>query len=257
MNIHQHPGIVNQGRLAPGLETVPLLKFVGNQKIYQKDVSSDLHTQLINLLLKSGFGGTFTVVVMTKVKGTPHTRGLHVRSANAKGVVITWHQGSNDNNIQMLVCVPSRYDPMHFFSLLKQTEQCLGQQKVFEAVVSSARADPQLRLEPGNIDSIPATVEALAMSDESACPVEMRLVANNQGPLGVQEGFKYKPGPDAIELLMDELRGLATPEGVVSMERCREILVRMQYPTERLGGCTIRYSVRSISSGSFIETSIS
>lgn len=114
---HQAPGKVGNGN-----STLPVeLKLTGNQKI-RDDISSPFFGEMRELIAAAGFAGEFTLLVQSKTKGTPHTKGLRVCSPGRYGVEITWHAGSNDNRILMSLSVPHGMDSFGFHNRLKQAE---------------------------------------------------------------------------------------------------------------------------------------
>lgn len=236
MNHHQTAGVI-QCRLAPDLSIEPSLKIIGHPGI-SREIAGGFTKKLTDLLLKAGFGGEFTVVAQTKVKGTPFTKGLHVKSPNARGATITWHHGSNDNNIQMLLCAPPHYDPMRFFSLIKSAEAVLAGEVEEEVTIVASTSVGAAAAAAAVRADVPTVTDVSPVESGRVDPVEPPAASkeNSSEPLGIEAGYKYRPDPDAAELIVEELAKLADSNGKVAREHCRALLTgTFGFPTARLG----------------------
>ncbi len=121
---HQHPGqVVRMG----GAQPLPTFNFIGSHRLLDRLPNRrEFLFDLTEVLVKAGFGGDFTVVVRTPVKGTSHTKGLTIKSPHKDGVLIHAHYGSNDSNIEiLLVCPAFQRDPHKFSSFLKEAAVAL------------------------------------------------------------------------------------------------------------------------------------
>lgn len=109
------------GRVATPNSSVPLeFNFSGNPRAERKSVSKRFKDELTDLLRSAGYAGTFNLVLGQYVKGTSHTKGLRIKSPTVHGIELTWHEGSNDNCLSMILCVPRHENVEHFHAKLKQ-----------------------------------------------------------------------------------------------------------------------------------------
>src|SRR3989338_2611414 len=122
---------------APGAVTraggvLTTIKRTGNDQIGLQ-LSVRFYEELKHLIETAGFAGTFTIMVRTKVKGTAHTKGLKISSPEIHAVRVTYHGGSNDNCIEMLLSRPGDMASFGFHARL-----ITAQKKLLQADVGAA-----------------------------------------------------------------------------------------------------------------------
>lgn len=111
MNAHDtglHPARV----IIQGLETSR--DFRGN---------AELEVIVSQLLTASGYSGDFNLRIISKIKGSPHTKGFQLGNPVLRnGVVeVKWQMGGNDSRFMMYVHPPLGVDLMEFYERLNNT----------------------------------------------------------------------------------------------------------------------------------------
>ena len=218
MQMHgQAPGEV-QGRTRELRATVNL---IGNQKV-MRHVSKNFVPQMSELLTEAGFGGKFTIRVDRYAKGTPHTKGLRIKSPSKLGLDITWHEGSNDNCIAMCVLVPHPLDRMSFHSKLKAAQAGLNARDEAEEEVL---AGP-----PGLIVMAPHVPAILP----DLTPKPLVVLAELQSFVETADNTRerFVEDPERVELFMMEIVDSASPGGWVPTSVCSKVIQSTGYPTK-------------------------
>lgn len=244
--VERTPGLVRGGTL----HHIDVgFKYTGNDKAERKITKKNFEPLLGAILKGAGFGGTFTIVVGTYVKGTPHTRGLRIKSPTRLGLEITWHEGDNSNCLGMVVRVPPPMDPITFHSKLKAAEAAFDAEEQAQRELGRAAKNGN---GSGNGQAFvhvagptPAKPRILpdlrAASHASPQPVDMSQPAKAATPTSQQEAQGPGPSPEPfvhdeinIELFMSEIAKSASPKGWVRVSVCASAL--RQHFNYRRGG---------------------
>ncbi len=202
-----------------------VIKLTGNPQV-MRHVTKGFIPELTGLIHRAGFGGTFTVRVDTYAKGTPHTKGLRIKTPSKWGLDITWHEGSNDNCIAMCIMVPAPLDRMSFHSKLKAAQAALAAEDEAEEAL------PHIVL----AGSPPTPV---ILPDLTTKPPQVLGVAPPQTLNGSKhESFeeaadnareRFVDDSERVELFMLEIIGEASPEGWVPTSLCSKVIQSAGY----------------------------
>jgi len=105
------------------LRPCPTFLPTGNTDFIRRLKKGGFEERLAVLLQKANYRGMFTYRGLEPVKGSSHTHGLKVKRPARFGVELTYHHGSNDNNILVIVLPPKGVLPQEFFLSLQRAEE--------------------------------------------------------------------------------------------------------------------------------------
>lgn len=185
-----------------------------------KRLDKEFEEEMQLLLMAAGFGGTFIVTVCRRAKGSAHTKGLNIKSPSNHGVVITWHKGSNDNNIEMVLGLPRGIGAASFHQKLKAAERLLCEQEDFEDGLRDRIHGKDHTHEDSNSKDESSVVELPAAETgkvtETAAPKEEQTT--KRGPRGDTE----------LRLFFDEIveNCRSSHNGIIPRDSCLAILRR-------------------------------
>lgn len=117
--------------MQPGLvsptakEHVPVTLKVTGRDQFRPLIPEEARQELAQAIDFAGFAGDFTLAVLGKVKGTSHTKGLRIRSAQKDAVEITSQFGDNGSCVECKLIVPHRFNSLVFYSKLKEAHAAM------------------------------------------------------------------------------------------------------------------------------------
>lgn len=173
------------------------LNISGKEKMVREfGADKDFKHELEQLLAYCGFGGPFTVIVDTRIKGRPHTQGFQLGSPNLnrRSVEVRWQSGGNDTRFSLQVTVPHGMEPIEFHTRL---DQALKER------------------EAG--DEHDGEVNGIALDALPEHPAQQDVM--------VQESIELTEVD--IELFLREILPTATAAGVVTRQICVDVLTQL------------------------------
>lgn len=197
---------------------------------------ADFKRDLTELLVVAGFGGPFNCSLISVVKGTTHTKGLHVKTPAKFGVHVTAHYGSNDSNVLCHLGCPSDVrDPHKFFEYLRNGEMRLEDEseettaarrkKLAELGVGLfAKYNQPAEKQQGRVlpDLTAATPPAPPPAPPAAAPAAPAAAA---APAQKPAAPRLRNDPDSIAAFMELLQESASPDGYIPRSTCLTVLV--------------------------------
>ncbi|OHB19073.1 MAG: hypothetical protein A2854_02605 [Parcubacteria group bacterium RIFCSPHIGHO2_01_FULL_56_18] len=171
---------------------------------------------LAKLLRKANFLGRFKYRALQTVKGTTHTKGLQVKRPQSFGVEVTYHEGSNDNNILVLVHAPTGMNSHEFLAALCNALK-----------IPDGDDLPKQKTNGHGGRVLPALPQK---EPEPPAPTPREYFGVEEGKLALTDG--------AVELLMAELVQHCDEKGIFHFQRLKELLVticRFEVPDSHRG----------------------
>lgn len=204
-SIHHLPGRVSGN----GAELPIEFKYTGNMKGVRKSLGKDFTEELTGLLRTAGYAGTFSICATKYTKGTPHTKGLRIKSPSSHGIELTWHQGSNDNCLAMILSVPHQESVTHFHTQLRAAQTVVEEKE---------RKKP---VETG-LAGIAAPVSSPTTKQEKPDTPQASVVA----PISVASGGRFVDDLAQVELFVEEVAKHVNSQGIVSKRICLDVIRR-------------------------------
>jgi hypothetical protein len=212
---------------APQGQTAPTLNIKGHETV-QRELSRSFTKQLTGLLQHAGFGGNFTVQVITTGRGGSHKKGLQIGSPAGNriwGVSLTWQERGNDSCVSMAILAPAGMKPVDFHSKLKKAETEFDYIEEPAPKLDSMRVADTSHLSNGkhtSMDFGPETPkpapEPSANSNILSMPDSMHVAAEQAATV------RFADDATAVELFMDECVPYASPNGLILRTVCSKVL---------------------------------
>lgn len=223
----QRPGrVVSSARVAVDF------KYNGNHKMEKRINKHNFERELSAVLREAGYAGCFTVTIQSPAKGTTHTKGLRIKSTTRFGVEITWHEGSNDNCLQMCLSCPHQTTPTEFHSKLKAAHAAVEALESFESEPEVSVPAPQsatvVTLRPPQV--LPDVSQETAARVEALTPPALAPMK-----LATHQRERFIDDETNVEIFMMEVIEHASPKGWVKTAVCSKALVRLGYSVNGTG----------------------
>lgn len=161
----------------------------------------------------AGYGGTFTLVLLGKVKGTAHTKGLRIRSPQKDSVEITSQFGDNGSCVECKLIVPHHINSLVFYSKLKEAYTAMEEtERPKKPTTNVVPLHPDVQLPAAGSSAAPAAIAPAAT--EEATPLKQ----------GVQSHVGFIQRDDDVKLFMLYVSERAK-DGRITVQACTTILI--------------------------------